>query len=378
MHVRGFVVVVVVVVALAACAASALEPVDDFGDNPGNLEMFEHVPVGVDGPLPLVLALHGCSQDEVWSDDIGLTAAADEFGFVVVAARQKSINNGQLCFNWFEEDDITAGDGEQQSLLSMIDSAKARHDVDDARVFVTGLSSGGAMTAVMLATAPDVFAAGASFSGIAYRCGVGVFAAFDCQSAPPNRSQAEWRDEVLDNVESAGPFPPLLVVQGDDDNTVNVDNAEALALQWTGIFGISSAPTSTTTDGDRTTRVFGDAVTTITIAGMSHGIPVDPPSCGSSGAFAPDVDFCGIGAALDFFGVTATAPVGEGEGEDVGEGEGEDVGEGEGEGDPPPGEGEGEGAVVQPESCTCAGSSTSPLLAGLALLALAKRRRRRC
>src|SRR5688572_6977086 len=164
-----------------AMRARAVDEVSDFGSNPGELAMFEHVPANLPtGPQPLVVVLHGCSQDHEYAQDAGLVDVADELGVLLVMTEQSTANNAQACFNWFEDEDITRDQGEALSIKQMVDDMKARHDVDDARVFVTGVSSGGAMTAVMLATYPDVFAAGAVFAGVAYRCGVGLFDAFSC------------------------------------------------------------------------------------------------------------------------------------------------------------------------------------------------------
>src|SRR6185503_18937569 len=101
-------------------------------------------------------------------------------------------NNANRCFNWFEPSDIARDEGEASSLAQMVASASSRHPVDPSRVFVTGLSAGGAMTAVMLATYPDVFAAGAVVAGIPYGCADDLGSAFVCMSAPPAQSQSAW------------------------------------------------------------------------------------------------------------------------------------------------------------------------------------------
>ncbi len=388
------------VVVGAACApAAALSPVADFGANPGALSMFEHVPAlveGVAGGMPLVLVLHGCSQDERYAEASGLTALADEFGFGLVVGVQRLGNNSQACFNWFEEDDIDSGEGETASLTNMVLSFMARHDVDADRVFVTGLSSGGAMTAVLLAAEPTLFAAGASFAGVPYRCGVGLGAAFGCLSGPPTRSQSEWAALVEDHVDhdtaTDGPWPRLLIVHGADDGTVDSDNSAALALQWSGLHGLPAAPTSSSIQvgsaGDRTVSTWTvggvDVVEQVVIAGMDHGVPVDPPSCGVAAPFFVDVEFCGSRAALDFFGLTEPEGEGEGEGEGVGaEGEGEDGGA-EGEGEAAEGEGEGVGAEGKGEAvdpgCACASDDRDEagvVVCGATLLLAQWRRKKR-
>src|SRR4051812_14638925 len=124
---------------ITASLAGALTPVASFGNNPGNLAMFEHVPTNASSPMPLVLVLHGCSQDHTYAESAGLLQVADELGAALVVAETSSSNNAQECFNWFVESDITRDSGEAASLKSMIDDMKSRHAIDSSRVFVTGL-----------------------------------------------------------------------------------------------------------------------------------------------------------------------------------------------------------------------------------------------
>ena len=270
--------------------AHALTTVSSFGSNPGALAMFEHVPAGVVGAMPLVLVLHGCSQNSGYAEAVGLVDFADELGFGLVVAQQSSANNASVCFNWFEAGDIAPGSGEASSLANMVASFKDRHDVDDDRVFVTGMSAGGAMTAVMLAVAPDVFAAGAVFAGMPYNCGTGVANAFTCMNPGASKTQSQWAALVSNAVDHDGDWPRVLVVHGAVDSTVNVKNAENIALQFTGLHALPSTPTTSSISGGFTTNTWSsggiEVVKTIVVAGMNHGTPVDPPSCGTAGSRA--------------------------------------------------------------------------------------------
>ena len=277
---------------LVSLSARALEPVPSFGDlpdeNPGNLLMLQHVPIGVVGPLPVVLVLHGCAQDRGYAAAAGFIDLADDLGFAVIVAETSRLNNQQGCFNWFEAGDHGVGIGEQASLLAMVERFSASHSVDADRVFVTGLSAGAAMTAVMLATAPATFAAGAAFAGVPYRCGVGQVEAFSCLSGTVTHTQSQWTALVTDVSAHGGPWPRLLAVHGSSDATVDDKNSSDLALQFSGLHGLAATPSSTSTVGDLTTRVWRDGdvdvVETVVVAGMGHGMPVDPPACGAVGA----------------------------------------------------------------------------------------------
>ena len=88
-------------------------------------------------------------------------------------------NNPNLCFNWFVPQHIRRDAGEALSIRQMIETLVLRHGIDRGRIFVTGLSAGGAMTSVMLATYPDVFAGGAIIAGLPYGCASSVPEAFD-------------------------------------------------------------------------------------------------------------------------------------------------------------------------------------------------------
>ena len=133
-----------------------------FGPNPGNLRMLVHVPERLPRMAPLVVALHGCSQTaDEYDYGTGWSSLANRLGFAVVYPEQQPTNNPKNCFSWFLPGDIARGHGEALSIQQMVEHAIATFGVDRRRVFVTGLSAGGAMAAVMLATYPEVFAGGA-------------------------------------------------------------------------------------------------------------------------------------------------------------------------------------------------------------------------
>src|SRR4051794_31909903 len=123
--------------------------------------MFEHVPDGLPPRSPLVVALHGCTQAAEFGDDSGWTGLAGRLRFALLLPQQREANNGDLCFDWFRDRDNRRGQGESASVRAMVGRMVADHGLDPGRVFVAGLSAGGAMAAVMLAAYPEVFAGGA-------------------------------------------------------------------------------------------------------------------------------------------------------------------------------------------------------------------------
>ncbi len=150
-------------------AGSRLVETASFGANPGDLRMFSFVPAGLSQQLPLVVVLHGCTQTAAgYEVGAGWCRLAQRYGFALLMPEQKRSNNPNNCFNWFLPEDITRGSGEPASIRQMIEQTERDHKIDRARIFVTGLSAGGAMTAVMLATYPEIFAAGAIIAGLPY------------------------------------------------------------------------------------------------------------------------------------------------------------------------------------------------------------------
>lgn len=286
--------------ATPAAAASIVE-VTDFGANPGALKMFRYVPDGLPAGRPVVVALHGCTQDAAgYGTGSGWVQLADKFGFSVVLPQQQTSNNQNKCFNWFQSGDITRGQGEAESIANMVRKQVADTGADPARVDVTGLSAGGAMTSVMLAAYPDLFAGGGIVAGIAYKCATSMIDAFSCMNPGKNQTPAQLGDAVRGASDHTGPWPTVSVWQGDADYTVRPANMTEIVEQWTNVHGIPAEPTSTDTVAGYPHAVYASGgrtlVETYTISGMAHGQPLDPGTgdgqCGTAGAYLLDVDIC--------------------------------------------------------------------------------------
>ena len=221
-----------------------LTEVTGFGSNPGALRMFEYVPAD---PQPaLVVVLHGCTQTAASYDfGAGWSTLADRHGFVLLLPEQQRANNAKNCFNWFRAGDIERGRGEAMSIRNMVEKMIVDHGIDRRRVFVTGLSAGGAMTSVMLATYPDAFAAGAIIAGLPYGTATNVNEAFGSMGQVRARSAREWGDLVRAASPHKGPWPRVSVWHGGADPVVKPENADEIIKQWTDVHGLDLAPTST-------------------------------------------------------------------------------------------------------------------------------------
>ncbi|TGA96769.1 PHB depolymerase family esterase [Streptomyces sp. MZ04] len=299
-----------------ADAAVALERVTDFGANPGALNMYVYRPRSAPARPAVVVALHGCTQSaQIYADNSGLTKFADQYGFLLVFAETTTSNNINKCFNWFQSGDTQRGQGEAASIRQMVAKAGSAYGGDPARTYVTGLSAGGAMTAAMLATYPDVFQAGAVVAGLPYRCATDVVSAYTCMNPGVNRTPAAWAKNVTDAAPGhTGPWPRVAIWHGDRDTTVVPKNADALRDQWTAVHGLGQSPDRTSTIGTNGTRreqyLAADgsvAVEVDRVPDIGHGTPVDPGTaaqqCGATGTAHFIASICSSHWITEFFGL---------------------------------------------------------------------------
>ncbi|MDQ0796643.1 PHB depolymerase family esterase [Streptomyces sp. B1I3] len=310
-----------VATAAPTAAAAGLQQVTGFGSNPGNLQMFAYTPDGLPAGAPLVVALHGCTQTAgAYYANSGWPAYADLWGFDVVFPQTTSANNPLSCFGWFDPAEDTRGRGEAASVVQMVEYAKRTYGTDGRRVYVTGLSAGGGMTADLLAAYPDVFAGGSVASGLPAQCATSQAGASGCQTGPQKLSPSQWGDKVRGSYPGwTGPWPRVAIWQGTSDYTVHPANATALRDQWTDVWGIGQTPSSTSgLPGNTTRSVYEDAsgrpaVETFTVSGMGHGLPVDPGSgagqCGSTAAYFLDT-ICSTYHTGVFWGLDGDTPGG--------------------------------------------------------------------
>ena len=302
--------------ALTVPAYADQTPVTSFGSNPGGLQMFVHVPANLPSGSPLVVVMHGCTQTASSMESAGWDTLADKYGFAVLYPQQTSSGNPVECFNWAGEygnlADITRGQGENESIIEMVDTMISAHGIDPKRVYVTGFSAGAAFTTVMLATWPDRFAAGSIMEGIAYECATSVSGAYTCQSPGVTQTPAQWGDLVRAAGSGyAGPWPRVQVWAGTSDTTVVPVNATEIIKQWTNVWGTDQTADSTEMIGSNShsTYLAGStiAVDSYTVSGMDHAVALGTDSIGACpGSTAPyfeDHAICSTLRAAQFFGV---------------------------------------------------------------------------
>ena len=295
-----------------APVSTRLSAFSSFGSNPGQLRAWIYVPESAGRGAPLVVVLHGCTQTAAGYDESsGWSRLAERHGFVLLYPEQQRSNNPNLCFNWFSPADTARGRGEALSIRQAVAAAQVRHGTDPKRVFVTGLSAGGAMTAAMLATYPDVFAGGAVIAGLPFGVAASVPEALDRMRGHGGPPSAELPELVRAASSHSGEWPTLSVWHGDADRTVDVSNASALVEQWRGIHRASQAPATADVVDGYPRRAWTDAsgrevIEEYRISGMGHGTPLDPARSSHGETAAPFMLDAGISSTrriASFWGI---------------------------------------------------------------------------
>jgi poly(hydroxyalkanoate) depolymerase family esterase len=296
-------------------ARGPLHEVTRFGTNPGNLRMFAFVPASLQHSRALVVILHGCGQTAAGYDrGAGWSTLAKRYGFALLLPEQQVSNNGHTCFNWFNSDDISRGRGEACSIRQMIARMVADHGIDQRRIFITGLSAGGAMTSVMLAIYPEIFAAGAVIAGLPFGVASNVREALKGMRSSPTRPAHELGELVRKASHHKGSWPKISVWHGSADRTVDPGNANEIVKQWLDVHHLPLAPMSEGSVDGHPHQVWwnGEGETIVesyTITDMAHGTPIgraeNDERYGVQGAFLIEAGISSSYHIAKFFGLTA-------------------------------------------------------------------------
>ncbi|WGF89942.1 extracellular catalytic domain type 1 short-chain-length polyhydroxyalkanoate depolymerase [Marinivivus vitaminiproducens] len=268
--------------------------------------------------MPLLVMLHGCAQDpDGFAADTGMNVIAEAETFLVAYPAQNAEANRHRCWNWFLPEHQARGAGEPAWMARLVEAIGRVHKVDERRVYVAGLSAGGAMALVLAATYPDRFAAAAAVAGMPYAAARDGLSAVHLmrrdRETPPGVTWLDpWRQLARSLPQARWPSPvwpqppptdaelsarlaeamaghrrvvPLVLFQGTDDAVVNPVNAEAIVRQWQGLAAGEAGALRIVQDrglapGGRayTRAVHGDAtgrevIGVYTVDGMGHAWP---------------------------------------------------------------------------------------------------------
>ncbi|MBB5872816.1 poly(hydroxyalkanoate) depolymerase family esterase [Allocatelliglobosispora scoriae] len=297
----AFVAAAAVAMTSQPAAAATLTEVTGFGNNPTNLRMHLYVPNNVAARPPILVAVHYCTgSGPAFYSGTQFASLADQYGFIVI---YPSATRSGSCFDVSSPQALTHNGGSDPvGIVSMVNYVLQRNNADPSRVYVTGASSGGMMTNVLLGAYPDVFKAGASFMGVPFGC----FATTDgsmwnstCANGQLIKTAQQWGDQVRAAYPGyTGARPRVQLWHGTNDQTLRYPNFGEAIKQWTNVHGLSQTPSSTDTPQSGWTRTrYGSTGGTAQVEAISlNGVGHDLPQSGQAAL------------AIAFLGLNGTTP----------------------------------------------------------------------
>jgi len=290
-----------------------LTVLEKFGTDPGSLLAHIYIPEGFSKNSPLVVVLHGSTQSaESYDSGSGWSMLSEECGAALLFPEQQRRNNAIGSFNWFKPGDSRRDIGEPLSIRQMIAQVVEDYAIDPSRVFITGLSSGGAMTSVMLATYPEVFAGGAIIGGLPYRSADSMTQALFRMKGYGGPSDRRLDALVRQASGFTGPWPTISVWHGGGDQTVDSSNAQSIIRQWRNIHEVEGPPTREEEVDGVPRRVWCNAsgrevIEEYIIEGMGHGTPISTggdSGLGEEGKYMLEVGISSTRHIAHFWGLT--------------------------------------------------------------------------
>ncbi|MFI1097599.1 PHB depolymerase family esterase [Streptomyces sp. NPDC020917] len=262
--------------------AASLTEVTGFGANPSNLRMYVYVPNSAPAHPAVLVAVHYCTgSGPAFYSGTEFASLADRYGFIVV---YPSATRSGSCFDVSSPQALVRdGGSDPVGIMSMVTYTEQHYGGDASRVYVTGASSGGMMTNVLLGDYPDVFKAGAAFMGVPFGC----FATTDgsswnsaCANGQITKTPQAWGDLARSGDPGyTGPRPRMQLWHGTADTTLYYANFGEEIKQWTNVLGVSQTPVLTDSPQSTWTRThYGSTgaqapVEAISIAGAGHVLP---------------------------------------------------------------------------------------------------------
>jgi poly(hydroxyalkanoate) depolymerase family esterase len=292
--------------------AADLAEVAGFGSNPGNLRMFTFVPPDLPANAPLVVVAHGCLQSaQDIADMSGWTDVASAHRFALVFPQTSRTNDPFAgCFRSWLPAHQERGAGEPLSVIQMIDWMIGRYGLDRDRIFMTGMSSGGHLTNVMLATYPERFAGGAPQSSFPYKCATSFEEVASCCLGKIAHSRKQWGDLARSGHPGyRGARPKVSIWHGSADPLLLITNLDDQMEQWTDVLGIDDVPDDVVSENRLSRLEYANAsgksrVETNTVRGMGHAVAIDLTSkCGELRPYAEDVHVCASARIAQWFGI---------------------------------------------------------------------------
>ena len=255
----------------------------------GSRDYKVYVPASAKGHrLPLIVMLHGCTQNpDDFAVGTGMNRLAEERGFIVAYPGQPASANPSACWNWFDVAHQTRDEGEPAILAGVTRGVIAEFAVDPARVYVAGLSAGGAMAAILSATYPEIFAGAGVHSGLPHGAAADLASALAAMRGAkrPGRRARRVNGSVR-----------TIVFHGANDEVVHPSNAAAVLADASA--GLADPTQESILDGaaagrtyTRTLVIDGRGVTRAeywAVDGLGHAWSGGSPEGSLTDAHGPD------------------------------------------------------------------------------------------
>ena len=223
---------------------------------PSYISMYEYVPASVVASPPIVVASHYCggSAAAFFGSASGIVAEADKYGFIMIFPQTTNPATSADCWDVGSTASLThGGGGDTQAIVEMVQYEITKRNANANRVYAMGSSSGAMMTEALLAVYPDVFKAGAEFSGVPAGCwAVGWSASSNwssqCAKGSVTKTAQQWGDLVRAMYPGYSGFRPRIQLwHGTADATINYNDQTEAIKEWTNVLGLSATPNSTDT-----------------------------------------------------------------------------------------------------------------------------------
>lgn len=273
--------------------SQSLQKVKGFGENPGRLKMYIHIPPQINDAkkVPLIIVLHGCTQS---ANDIatatGWNTLANHFGFIVVYPEQRLINNVGKCFNFFVGMKAKKDKGEVLSIKNMITYTITKYNINPSKTFITGMSAGGGMSNALLNAYPELF------NGAALVASPSIL--------------------VDDNNTHSKHIPKIAILQGEDDKITSPKMSEKLLNQWITKNNIDKNKFTTTSNFMENELINARSyynknnklkIVMLSIKNTGHKILIDPgknhTQGGKLGIYTKDINFHSTYWIANFWGI---------------------------------------------------------------------------
>ncbi|KAM7206455.1 Alpha/Beta hydrolase fold [Naviculisporaceae sp. PSN 640] len=264
-------------------AGASLQQVTNFGNNPTRIYMYIYVPDKLANNPAVIVALHPCGGTaQGWYSGTRLPTYANQKGFIVIYPGTPNMSN---CWDVHNPASLTHGaGGDALGIISMVNYTVEKYSADRSKIFVMGSSSGGMMTNVMAGSYPDVFEAGAAYSGTAHACFAGAgsatpFSPNQTCAQGLSRTPEQWGNFVRNSYPGyTGKRPRMQIYHGLADSLVRPACGYEALKQWSNVLGVSLTRNVTGVPSAQYTQmIYGDGTQLQGFfgQGVGHTAPVN-------------------------------------------------------------------------------------------------------